>query len=75
MDSKLSNSDRLFEAMAAVLEGQLNDDVIPILITASARALVTGAGGEPSELSKLLLKFCFLVQGEAVEMLRRDSLN
>lgn len=63
----------LFDKMANVMTGQDNETLVPILITASARALVIEAGGDIDKLSTLLLKFCRLVQNEASDMLETET--
>ena len=61
--------DELFNAISSVITGQPIDAVIPILITASARALSDEADGNIDKLSTLLLRFCRLVENEAADMM------
>jgi hypothetical protein len=63
----------LFDKMANVMTGQDNETLVPILITASARALVLEADGDIDKLSTLLIKFCRLVQNEASDMLETET--
>ena len=65
-------SEPLFEAVGKLLDGQPNDDVIPALITLSARALVQDADGNIDKLSTLLLRFCRLMENESADMLEGD---
>ena len=65
-------SEPLFEAVGKLLDGQATDDVIPALITLSARALVQDADGNIDKLSTLLLRFCRLMENESADMLEGD---
>lgn len=62
----------LFTALGRLLDGQPSDDVIPTLITVSARALVQDAEGNIDKLSTLLLRFYRLMENEAADMLESD---
>ena len=59
----------LFMAIGRLVDGHSTDDVIPTLITVSARALVQEADGDIDKLSTLLLRFCRLLENEAADML------
>jgi hypothetical protein len=62
----------LFVAVGRLLDGKPSDDVVPILITIAARALVQEADGNIDKLSTLLLRFCRLLENEAADMLEGD---
>jgi hypothetical protein len=62
----------LFVEVGRLLDGKPSDDVIPTLITLSARALVQEADGDIDKLSTLLLRFCRLIENEAADMLEGD---
>ena len=63
------SSEEIIKAMAALLDGQPTEEVVPALIVASARTLAGDAGGDFDKLSTLLLRFCRLVENEAADML------
>ena len=62
----------LFVEVGTLLDGKPSEDVIPTLITLSARALVQEADGDNNQLSTLLLRFCRLMENEATDMLEGD---
>ena len=62
----------LFETVGKLLDGQPNDDVVPALITLSARALVEEAGSDYDALAKHVQKFCSLLTNQAVDMWKED---
>lgn len=62
----------LFEAVGKLLDGQPSDDVVPVLITLSARALVQEAGSDYAALAKHIDKFSSILTDQAVDMWRED---
>ena len=62
----------LFVEVGRLLDGKPQEDVIPTLITLSARTLVQEADGDINKLSTLLLRFCRLMENEAADMLEGD---
>jgi hypothetical protein len=67
------SKNEIFKRIAEAVEHQPTEEVIPVLITASARALADDAEGDVNLLSTLLLKFCRLVENNAVEMLEENN--
>jgi hypothetical protein len=59
--------------MARVLSGQPINDVIPILITTSARCLVDCSQGDTAQLEKDYTQFCEMVQDQMRDMLEWDE--
>jgi hypothetical protein len=66
--------DDLFEEMAQLLHEKRTDEVVPVLITAAARALVIESRGELDRLSTLLIRFCRLLENEAADMIQDDKI-
>ena len=62
----------LFAAIGRLLDGQPTEDVVPTLITLSARALVQEADGDFNRLSTLLVRFCRLLENQAADMLQGE---
>ena len=62
----------LFVEVGRLLDGKAREDVVPTLMTLSARALVQEADGDIDKLSTLLLRFCRLMENEAADMLEGD---
>ena len=67
------SAEDIFEKVGKLLDGKPSDDVIPALITLSARALVDEAEGSVALLAKLLTRFYGLLENEAADMLESDS--
>ena len=63
----------LFVAVGQLLDGKPSEDVIPTLVTLSARALAQESGGDMDKLSTLLLKFCRLVENESADMVEAEQ--
>ena len=68
-----SEKDKLFKDMSELLHKKPVDDVIPILITASARALVTDAGIDMEKLARNFRKFTTLLEIQVTEMVDEDA--
>ena len=62
----------LFYAISEVLSAQPVEEVIPVLITASARALIMDANGDLNALEKQFNKFCALVHAMIGDMMNQD---
>ena len=69
----VSEKDKLFKDVSKLFHGKRVEDVIPILITASARALVTDAGLDMQKLSRNYSKFCNLLRDQITDMVDEDS--
>ena len=67
-----SEKDKLFKAVSDLFHKKPVEDVIPILITASARALVTDAGLDTEKLSRSYSKFSALLRDQITSMLDED---
>ena len=67
-----SEKDKLFKSVSDLFHRKPVEDVIPILITASARCLVTDAGTDIEKLSRSYNKFCSLLSGQIADMLDED---
>jgi hypothetical protein len=63
----------IFHEIASAIDDKPIDEVMPVLITASARLLVIQADGDMNRLSTLLLKFCRIVQNEAADMMEKKE--
>ena len=64
---------KLFLAMSEAMHGYPVEMVIPILITASARALVDDAGLDMKKLSDGYDKFNVLLRNQITDMLDEDA--
>ena len=62
----------LFEELKKILTGLDNDDVIPVLIVAAARALVLMADGDSFRLDAGIAKFHALMNEQAQEMFKEE---
>jgi hypothetical protein len=62
----------LFVAVGQMLDGQPTEDVVPVLITLSARVLSDNANGDAALLETLLSRFFALLKQQAEDMQRRD---
>jgi hypothetical protein len=69
----VSEKDKLFKAVAELFHRKPVEDVIPILITASARCLVTDAGADMEKLSHNYIKFCDLLRDQITDMVDEDD--
>ena len=69
----ISEKDKLFKDVSELFHKKPVEDVIPILITASARALVTDAGLDMQKLSRNYSKFCNLLRDQITDMVDEDS--
>ena len=69
----ISEKDKLFKDVSELFHGKRVEDVIPSLITASARALVTDAGLDMQKLSRNYSKFCNLLRDQITDMVDEDS--
>ena len=68
-----SEKDKLFKDVSDLFHRKPVEDVIPILITASARCLVTDAGLDMQKLSRNYSKFCNLLRDQITDMVDEDS--
>ena len=64
---------KLFLAMSGAMHGHPVEDVIPVLITASARALITDAGIDGKKLMHNYFRFCALLQSQIDDMVEEDD--
>lgn len=64
---------KLFLAISQAVHGHDLDEVIPILITASARALVDDAGGNREKLAIQFARFSMMVKDQIREMAEEDE--
>ena len=69
----VSEKDKLFKSVSDLFHRKPVEDVIPILITASARALVTDAGIDMEKLSRNYNKFCNLLRDQITDMVDEDA--
>jgi hypothetical protein len=69
----MTKSQDLFNVMSELLHHQSVDDVMPVLITASARALVMDAEGDIKKLAISHLQFCTLLQEQINDMWEQDA--
>ena len=68
-----SEKDKLFKDVSDLFHKKPVEDVIPILITASARALVTDAGIDMEKLSRNYSRFCTLLSSQITDMVDEDA--
>ena len=73
MVATISEKDKLFKDVSELFHGKPVEDVIPILITASARCLVTDAGIDMQKLSRNYSKFCNLLRDQITDMVDEDD--
>ena len=66
-------SAKLFYAMSEAMHGYPVEMVIPVLITASARALVDDAGLDMKRLSDNYDKFNAILRNQITDMLDKDA--
>ena len=71
--TEVSEKDKLFRDVSDLFHKKPVEDVIPILITASARALVTDAGLDMQKLSRNYSKFCDFLRDQITDMVDEDS--
>jgi hypothetical protein len=64
---------KLFFAVSKAMHGYSVDDVIPVLITASARALVDDAGANLERLAIQFARFSMLLKDQIHEMVEEDE--
>ena len=62
----------LFYAVCKALDRHPVDEVIPVLITASARALLTDANGDLDKLANKITKFNALMLSQVTDMMNED---
>lgn len=68
-----SEKDKLFKDVSDLFHKKPVEDVIPILITASARALVTDAGIDMEKLARNYNKFTALLAAQVTDMVDEDA--
>ena len=73
MSPPVSEKDKLFKDVSELFHGKPVEDVIPILITASARCLVTDAGIDMEKLSRNYSKFCDFLRDQITDMVDEDA--
>ena len=71
--TEVSEKDKLFKDMSDLFHKKPVDDVIPILITASARCLVTNAGADMEKLARQFRKFITLLEIQVTDMVDEDA--
>ena len=64
---------KLFLALGEAMHGHPVENVIPVLITASARALITDAGVDHERLARNYDKFCRLMLDQIDDMVEDDD--
>ena len=69
----IGEKDKLFKDVSELFHKKPVEDVIPILITASARALVTDAGIDMEKLARNYNKFCNLLRDQMTDMVDEDA--
>ena len=69
----ISEKDKLFKDVSDLFHKKPVEDVIPILITASARALVTDAGIDMEKLARNYNKFTALLAAQVTDMVDEDA--
>ena len=73
MVATISEKDKLFKDVSELFHGKPVEDVIPILITASARCLVTDAGIDMEKLAHNYNRFVELLAGQVTDMVDEDD--
>ena len=73
MPPNQNEKDKLFKDMSDLLHKKPVDDVIPMLITVSARALVTNAGIDMQKLARNFRKFITLLEIQVTDMVDEDA--
>ena len=71
--TEVSEKDKLFKDVSDLFHKKPVEIVIPILITASARALVTDAGIDMEKLSRNYSRFCTLLSSQITDMVDEDA--
>jgi hypothetical protein len=66
------NKDELFYAVGKLLYRKDIDEVMPVLITAVARALVLDANGDMEKLERQFYRFAELVRSQTADMILQD---
>ena len=69
---KTAKGELLFIEISRLLHRQPVDDVMPVLITAVARAIVIDAQGDIDKLDQSFTKFVRLTQGQIGDMINQD---
>ena len=68
----MTNKDDLFIEMARLLFRKPIDEVMPVLITAVARALVLDANGDMDALERQFFRFAELTRSQMADMICQD---
>ena len=68
-----TEKDKLFKDLASLLHRKPVEDVIPVLITASARCLVTDAGMDMQKLAHNYNRFVELLASQVTDMADEDA--
>ena len=69
------DEEMLANAFGALLAGKPVEQVVPILIVATARALMLEADGDEAKLGRMLSKFDELLADQAFDMLNAKQAN
>ena len=69
----INEKDKLFKDVSDLFHKKPVEDVIPILITASARALITDAGLDMEKLARNYNKFTALLAAQVTDMVDEDA--
>jgi DUF438 domain-containing protein len=73
MPNPVSEKDKLFKDVSDLFHKKPVEDVIPILITASARALVTDSGIDMEKLARNYNRFVELLASQVTDMANEDA--
>jgi len=71
--SEIDNDDALFDEARKLFDQKPIKDVMPVLITAVARALVLDAGGDTVQLALLTAKFYAILVNQMDDMLNEGK--
>ncbi len=75
MKTPSDSDERMLRALTKVFVGKPIDEIIPVLIVASARALVIEADGDEERLETLGERFCNMMQETAEDMLAKGKVH
>ena len=71
----LVEDEALFKAVSKVLTNQPIDEVIPVLVVATARAMVLEADGDRERLQDLGARFCSLLAKTTLDMFDEETVH
>ena len=69
------NDETMLKKIEKIFHNKTSEEVIPVLIVASARALVLDADGDADKLEALGEKFCALLADTATDMMGKESVH